>query len=294
MIRSMTGYGRAEAAGVRLGLAVEVKSVNHRHLDVAIKLPRAIASLELDARRLVQASVQRGRVDVSVSLLPVEGQTLNPLSLNLAQARQYVDIARRVSEENHVSGGATVSWLLDQPGVLSREAEPAVTTEEAWPLLEDTLTRALAEMVARRETEGEALRAELSSLHGQLGAHVDLVAERAPLAVERRAARLRERIASLLGQTPVDEGRIATEVAVWAEKTDVSEELARLRAHLAQLQTLVRDGGLVGRTLDFLIQEMNREVNTIGSKADDLEISQTVIAAKSALEKLREQVQNIE
>ena len=294
MIRSMTGYGRAEAAGTRLRLAVEVKSVNHRHLDVAIKLPRAIASLELDARRLVQASVQRGRVDVSVSLLPVEGQTLNPLSLNLAQARQYVDIARRVSEENHVSGGATVSWLLDQPGVLSREAEPAVTTEEAWPLLEDTLTRALAEMVARRETEGEALRAELSSLHGQLGAHVDLVAERAPLAVERRAARLRERIASLLGQTPVDEGRIATEVAVWAEKTDVSEELARLRAHLAQLQTLVRDGGLVGRTLDFLIQEMNREVNTIGSKADDLEISQTVIAAKSALEKLREQVQNIE
>jgi len=294
MIRSMTGYGRAEAAGPRLVLAVECKSVNHRHLDIALKLPRAMTSLEPDARRLIQSAIQRGRIDVSVSLLPVEGGSLNPLAVNLAQAREYVEVARRLADETNLVGGATVAWLLEQPGVITREAEPALTPEEAWPLLERALTQALGELAARRETEGEALRRDLLGLHAALGVQVDLIAERAPLAVARRAARLRERIQSLLGETVVDEARLATEVAVWAEKTDIAEELARLRAHLDQLALLLREGGMVGRTLDFLIQEMNREVNTVGSKADDLEISQTVIAAKSALEKLREQAQNIE
>jgi uncharacterized protein (TIGR00255 family) len=294
MIRSMTGYGRAEMAGARLGLAVEVKSVNHRHLDVAVKLPRAIASLELDARRLVQSAVQRGRVDVSVNLVPVEGQSLNPLTLNLAQAREYVAIARRLADETSLVGGATVAWLLDQPGVITRDGEPAVTAEEVWPLLEQTVTRALGELVARRETEGEVLRRELLAFHAALAAQVDLISARAPVAVERRSARLRERIEALIGEAPIDETRIATEVAVWAEKTDISEELARLNAHLDQLAHLLDEGGPVGRTLDFLIQEINREVNTVGSKADDLEISQAVIATKSLLEKLREQTQNIE
>jgi uncharacterized protein (TIGR00255 family) len=178
--------------------------------------------------------------------------------------------------------------------VISREGEPAVTAEEAWPLLEQTLTRALAELVGRRETEGEALRRELLAVHAALAAQVDVIAERAPVAVARRSARLRERIQALLGEAPIDETRIVTEVAIWAEKTDISEELARLRAHLDQLALLLGDGGLVGRTLDFLLQETNREVNTVGSKADDLEISQAVIAAKSLLEKLREQTQNLE
>jgi uncharacterized protein (TIGR00255 family) len=271
-----------------------VKSVNHRHLDIALKLPRAMTSLEPDARRLVQSALQRGRIDVGVSLLPVEGGSLNPLAVNLAQAREYVEVARRLADETNLVGGATVAWLLQQPGVITREAEPALTPEEAWPLLERALSQALGELVARREAEGEALRRDLLGLHAALGAQVDLIAERAPLAVARRAARLRERIQSLLGETVIDETRIATEVAVWADKTDIAEELARLRAHLDQLARLLREGGAVGRTLDFLIQEMNREVNTVGSKADDLEISQAVIAAKSTLEKLREQAQNIE
>ena len=146
----------------------------------------------------------------------------------------------------------------------------------------------------RRDAEGQALGLELSSQHDTLRVHVDVMEALAPAAVERRTARLRERIRSLLGDATVDEGRIATEMAVWAEKTDIAEELARLRAHLGELARLVREGGTVGRTLDFLIQEINREVNTVGSKADDLEISQAVIAAKGVLEKLREQIQNIE
>lgn len=187
-----------------------------------------------------------------------------------------------------------MAWLLDQPGVLTREGEPAVTAEEAWPLLEQAVTRALAELIARRETEGEALRRELVAFREALAAQVEIIAGRAPVAVERRAARLRERLSALLDEAPIDQTRIATEVAVWAEKMDISEELARLAAHLNQLAAMLDEGGSVGRTLDFLIQEINREFNTVGSKADDLEISQAVIAAKSVLEKLREQTQNIE
>jgi uncharacterized protein (TIGR00255 family) len=294
MIRSMTGYGRAEAASARLGLAVEVKSVNHRHLDIAIKLPRAIASLEPDARRLVQSAVQRGRVDVAISLIPVEGKSLNPLTVDLGLAREYAATAGRVAEETGLGGGVTLTWVLGQPGVITREGEPAITAEDAWPLLEQTLTKALAELVARRETEGDALRRDLLSIRAALVGQVDAIAARAPDAVARRSARLHERIQALLGETPLDESRVATEVAVWAEKTDISEELTRLGAHLDQLALLLTDGGLVGRTLDFLLQETNREVNTVGSKADDLEISQAVIAAKSLLEKLREQTQNLE
>ncbi len=294
MICSMTGYGRAEASGPRLALTVEVKSVNHRHLDVALKLPRAMSSLEPDARRLVQSTVQRGRVDVAVSLLPVEGSAATPLSVDLVQAREYAEVAQRLADELNLVGGPTVPWLLEQPGVITREAEPSLTPEEARPLFESALKQALGEMVARREAEGEALRRELGALSADLATQVDVIAERAPAAVARRTARLRERIQSLLGGAAIDEMRIATEVAVWAEKTDFSEETARLRAHLEQLRLLLAEGGSVGRTLDFVIQEMNREANTVGSKADDLEISQAVIAVKSILEKLREQVQNIE
>ena len=230
-----------------------------------------------------------------MSLVPVEGRSLNPLTVDLELAREYAATARRLADETSLVGGATVAWLLGQPGVISREGEPAVTAEEAWPLLEQTLSRALAELVSRRETEGEALRRELLTVHTALAAQVDA----------HRRARAGRGGASVgtapgadpgapRGERPSTRRASLTEVAIWAEKTDISEELARLRAHLDQLALLLGDGGLVGRTLDFLLQETNREVNTVGSKADDLEISQAVIAAKSLLEKLREQTQNLE
>jgi uncharacterized protein (TIGR00255 family) len=293
-MRSMTGYGRSEASASRLCLGIEVKSVNHRHLDVAIKLPRALSPLEADVRRLVQSMVQRGRVDVVVNLSPLPGRPLGALSVDLALAREYTETARQLGDDLSLVGGPTVTWLLEQPGVIVKEAEPPIAPEEAWPLLDSALRQALAELVKRREAEGEALRQDLDGLSADLRVQVDLIAERAPLSVERRTARLRERIQSLSAGVAVDQTRIATEVAVWAEKTDISEELSRLRAHLAQLGTLLADEGAVGRTLDFLIQEMNREANTVASKADDLEISQAVIAVKSILEKLREQTQNVE
>jgi uncharacterized protein (TIGR00255 family) len=294
MIRSMTGYGRAEATGARTILTVECRSVNHRHLDISLKLPRVVASFEAEARRLIQGAVQRGRVDVSAAVTTAEGTVLNPMSVNLAQAREYAEAARKLADALDLSDGPSLGWVMGQPGVLTREEQVPLSAEEAWPLLEKALVGALALMVERRETEGAALGRELTTLQATLAEHVDTIARRAPAAVERRAARLRERMQAMIGEVPVDPARLAAEVAVWADRTDVSEELARLRAHLAQLGVLLAGHEPVGRTLDFLIQEINREVNTVGSKADDLEISQTVIAAKATLEKMREQVQNIE
>jgi len=294
MIRSMTGYGRAEATGSRTILTVECRSVNHRHLDVSLKLPRVLAPFEADARRLVQAAVQRGRVDVTATVTTAEGTVLNPMSINVAQAREYAEAARKLADALDLADGPSLGWVMGQPGVLSREEQTPLSAEEAWPFLEKALAGALAVMVERREVEGAALARELTSLRVTLADHVDAMARRAPAAVERRAARLRERMQAMLGDVPLDAGRLAAEVAVWADRTDVSEEVARLRAHLAQLGVLLAGHEPVGRTLDFLIQEINREVNTVGSKADDLEISQTVIAAKATLEKMREQVQNIE
>ena len=294
MIRSMTGYGRAEIAGARLSLSVECKSLNHRHLDVAIKLPRALSPLELDARRVIQGTVQRGRVEVAVSVAPTDDAPATSLSVDMAQARAYVAIARKVGDDLRLGGELQLQWLLGQPGVLSREEQAPVSPEDGWPLLHDALAKALAELCARREAEGAALGKELHALLGALREHVGVMVGRGPAALQRKQQRLRERVQALLGAQPLDEGRLATEVAMWAEKSDITEEVARLHAHMGEFTRLLDEGGAVGRTLDFLIQEMNREVNTVGSKADDLELSQAAIAAKSTLEKLREQVQNIE
>jgi len=294
MIRSMTGYGRAEVSGPRISAAVECRSVNHRHLDISLKLPRALAVYEPDARRLIQAAVQRGRVDVSATLTPAGGGSGTTLSVNTAQAREYEAAARAVADELRLTATLRVEWLLAQPGVLTRDTEPAVAPEEGWALVAQALEAALADLVARREAEGKALAQELGALHETLEAQMALVAARVPVAQTRRMTRLRERIQALLGEIPVDEGRLATEVAALAERADITEELARLRVHLGDLRARIDEGGQVGRPLDFLIQEINREVNTVGSKADDLEISQAVIAAKATLEKIREQVQNIE
>jgi uncharacterized protein (TIGR00255 family) len=297
MVRSMTGFGRAELRGDTLVVTVEARSVNHRHLDVALRVPRALASLEVDARRAIAGRLERGRVDVTVQVATVSEQACQRLVTDAALAREYVARARALAvdvADLGVAGGITLEWLLQRPGVLRmEEAEPADLVVP-WPLLEQVLSRALDELVARRTAEGERLAQELRSLHAELAAIVDTMAGRAPAAVARREQRLRERLQALLGAAGVDEGRVVTEAAIWADKADVTEELARLRAHLAELALVLDKGGPVGRPLDFLLQELGREVNTVASKADDLELSQAALAGKGVLEKMREQVQNLE
>jgi uncharacterized protein (TIGR00255 family) len=293
----MTGFGRAEVRGDTLVVTVEARSVNHRHLDVALRLPRTLTTLELEARRMIASRLERGRVDVAVQVTPVAGQLSQRLVTDAALAREYLARARAMAAEiadPALTGGVTLQWLLERPGVVRIEdAEPAEAVVP-WAVLEQALGRALDELVDRRTAEGERLAQELRSLHGELGAIVATMAERAPAAGRRREERLRERLRALLSAAGIDEARILTEAAVWADKTDIAEELTRLRAHLAELALALDKGGPVGRTLDFLLQELGREVNTVGSKADDLELSQAALAGKGVLEKMREQVQNLE
>jgi uncharacterized protein (TIGR00255 family) len=294
MIRSMTGFGRAEVREETIGVAVEARSVNHRHLDIALRLPRALAAFEIEARHLVQARLERGRVDLGVQLAPPPGVSEQTIALDAALARQYVERARALGETLGVDGDVTLTWVLERPGVVRVEEAETPAPLHVWRVLAEALGRALDELVARRTAEGEALGGELRVLHTDLQSTVDLLAARAPVALARRAARLRERVTTLLAGAVVDEGRLLTELAVAADKADVTEELARLRAHLEQFTQILDKGGSVGRQLDFLIQELNREVNTIAAKADDLELGQSAIAAKGILEKMREQVQNLE
>lgn len=293
MIRSMTGYGRAEVVGEKIAVTVEARSLNHRHLDIALKLPRSLAALELEARRLIQGQIQRGRLDVSASVRSLaEGK--GALALDAALARHYLEQMRALGDTLGLRSAPTLEWLLERPGVVTLgDAEP-IAPEVGWPVLTQALTRAMEELVARREAEGDALAKELTALYEALAADVRRLEARAPAALAQRAERVRERIQAFLGEVPVDEARFLTEVAVWADRTDVSEELARLKAHLGQFASLLREGGPVGRALDFLVQEMNREVNTAASKANDLELSQLALACKGHLEKIREQVQNVE
>ena len=301
MVRSMTGFGRAEASGDSIAVTVEARSVNHRHLDVALRLPRSLASFELDARRLVQSRLERGRVEINVQLTPLPGAATQRVQVDASLAREYVARARSLAMELGLEGAPNLAWVLERPGVVRLEEPEPVESTAPWPLLADALGRALDELVARRGAEGERLAEALRTLHAELAATVDVIEARAPAGTARREERLRERLRALLAETAGEalpsvghEARILTEAAVWADKSDVTEELARLRAHLAELMLLLDKGGPVGRALDFLVQELNREVNTVASKADDLDTSQAALAAKGVLEKIREQVQNLE
>jgi len=297
MVRSMTGFGRAEVRGDTVVVSVECRSVNHRHLDVAIRLPRALAPLELDARRAIAARLERGRVDVAVQVTTATGQPTQRVVADAMLAREYVQRASALAAElaeAGVRGDVPLAWVLERPGVVRLEDAETADTDVPWATLEQALGRALDELIERRTAEGERLVAELRNLHAELGAIVATMALRAPIGAQRREERLRERIRSLLGGGTIDEARILTEAAVWADKADIAEELTRLRAHLAELALVLDKGGPVGRALDFLLQELGREVNTVASKADDLELSQAALAGKGVLEKMREQVQNLE
>lgn len=274
-------------------IAVEARSLNHRHLDIALKLPRSLAGFEPESRRLIQGQVQRGRLEVSAGIaaaLAGAGQ----VRVNAPLAREYMEQARALGKSLGLDGAATIEWVLGCPGVMTLDEPEPASPDDGWQLLARALTQAMTAVVASREREGEAIRKELAVLHDSLAAEVERMAARSAASLAHRRQRFKERIAALLGGTAIDESRLALEVAVWADRTDITEEVARLRAHLAEWDRLLGEGGSVGRTLDFLIQEMSRETNTIASKADDLELSQAAIAAKSLLEKLREQVQNIE
>ncbi len=291
-IASMTGYGRAEARGSRLAVVVEARSLNHRFLEIGAKLPRALSAHEPGVRQLVQGRLSRGRLDLSVSVRRIAGSQ-NVVRTDLGLGADYVRSARALAEALGLPADLAVADLLRLPGVVSVE-EAEDDDAESGPLLKEATQQALDELVRMRQSEGAALAADLGAHLATLDAWAAGLVAILPAVLVRIQDRLRARIQALLDEAPADPGRIAQEAAMLAARSDVAEELARLCSHCGQFRGLLAAGGPVGRQLDFLLQEMHREVNTIASKADDGEMVARVLEARTVVERLREQAQNVE
>jgi uncharacterized protein (TIGR00255 family) len=292
LLASMTGYGRGEARGARIAVVAEARSVNHRFFETSLKLPRGLTSHEPDLRRLVQGRVARGRVDVTVTVRRTPAAQPG-IKTDVALGLAYVRGARQLGESAGLASELSVGDLLRLPGVVTAEDSEEDDGEGAV-LLKSAASEALDELCRMRQTEGAALARDLGTHLEALALWVRGVERLLPAALERIQTRLRDRVQAILGETPVDPGRLAQEVATWAARSDVAEELARLGSHLAQFRGLLVGGGAVGRPLDFLAQELHREVNTIASKADDAELVARVLEARTLVERIREQVQNVE
>ncbi len=296
MIRSMTGFGRASFQVEELAFDLEVRSVNHRYLDARVRLPRPLASFEADVRGRIQQRFARGKVDLSVSA-PGGAAMPSRLEIDLETARQYLRAAADLGGERDVAGQLEVGTLLALPGV-SRFAEPEVSAQELQSGLLRAADSALEALEAMRASEGAALERDLLARLSRVEELVDLLEQRAGAVQDSVRERLQRRAEQLALETgPVDEARLRQEIVLAADRMDVTEEIVRLRSHVQQFREIVGGGDSgkpVGRRLDFLLQEFGREANTIGSKGSDAPIAHQIVELKTEIERIREQVQNVE
>lgn len=292
MIKSMTGFGRCEFADEKRKFTVEIKSVNHRYLDVNIKMPKKLNFFESTIRSLLKEYIERGKVDIYITY---EDYTEDNFSLkyNASLAEEYLKHLREMSLQFGLDDDIRVSTLSRYPDVFVME-EQSIDEEELWAGLEHALCGACEQFVESRIKEGDHLCDDLlEKLNGMLS-YVDFIEERYPQILKEYRTRLEDKVRELLQDRPMDDARIAQEVIVFADKICVDEETVRLRSHITTMSDTLKKGGSIGRKLDFIAQEMNREANTILSKANDVEISDTGINLKTDIEKVREQIQNIE
>ena len=292
MIRSMTGYGSAEIERDGQRLAAEVRSVNHRFCEVSIRAPKLVSPFEDQVRQLIQDRFARGKINLTITWSGV-GDTGETLKVNDAVADQYVQLLGRLRERYHLDSGLDLRTLAGLPDVFTWE-HTALSDEETWGLLENLVNRACDNMNTMKGREGEALARDFEKRLDMIRAELDRIAERAPLRPQEAKERLMSRLKPLLADIEMDPVRIAQEMALMADRLDCTEECVRLSAHIDQYRSLIEAKELAGRKLNFLLQEMNREANTIGSKANDVEMARAVIVIKEELERLREQVQNVE
>jgi uncharacterized protein (TIGR00255 family) len=293
MIRSMTGFGSATAQTTAGRFAVEIRSVNHRFSEVQVRLPRDLAALEDPVRATVQARVLRGRVEVSI-VREDRGLRARSIRADTDVAAAYAQALKELAGALGLSGELTLPQVAAFPDVIKVE-EVREEADQLWQQLAPAVDSAAGALTRMREAEGRRLADDLLMRLGRISELTDTIVARAPAAVREYAARIKTRISELLGEIPLDEQRVAAEVAIFAERSDINEELTRLRSHAEQFALdLAASEGAVGRKLEFLLQEMGRETNTIGAKANDMEIARAVIAIKGELESLREQVLNIE
>lgn len=293
VIRSMTGYGRGEVSDGSQRVVVELRSVNHRYTDIFIKLPKSLAALEDRLRQKVGDRVFRGRVEIFVTWEEY-GEKERSVKVNLPLAAAYWQALRELQQRLGLAESPRLENLLALPELFAQQEEE-VDLEAAWSLLAQAGNKALDELIAMRGTEGGKLVEDIIHRIGRIEHFIERIEGRAPEILNDYRRRLRERITELLGgEAPVDEGRLELEVALFADRSNATEEVVRLESHLRQMRDVLRDEAVVGRKLDFLLQEMNREINTIGSKANDAETARLVVEVKSELEKIREQMQNVE
>ena len=292
-MKSMTGYGKAEYKSEKFTLSVEIKTVNNRFLDISYKYPRSFTPLQEGMRSAIQKHLSRGKLDLYVNYKKaVSGEGV--LSFDEGLAQSYVEIAKALKKRfPSLKNDFSVTSLIKTPDVI-REEQEEINIEEISPILFETVEKACENLNAMREFEGEKLKADMLSRVATIEQTVLVIKERAPLVAEDYRKRLFEKVESLLEGKDIDEARILQEVALFADKSNIDEELTRLNSHVSQFRKICESSGEVGKKLDFLVQEFNRESNTVCSKSNDIEVTDNALKLKCEIEKIREQIQNIE
>jgi uncharacterized protein (TIGR00255 family) len=291
-MQSMTGYGRSEVRHAHLALTVEARSVNHRYLDISLRYPRLYAPLEARMKQRVSAYFTRGRIDITL-VQQESSDTRRALLLDHTLAQQYYDALQRLQESLHLPGTIDLSLMAGLRDVFKVE-ESAADVESDWDLIAQGLDAALQALHSMRRQEGEALSRDFHLRLQAMVQQIRSIRQRVPQVVVEYRQRLEQRVKELFAQFELDPNRVAQEAILFAERADITEELTRLEAHMQAFTRLLSSSEAVGRKIEFLVQEMHREVNTIGSKSNDTAISHSVIELKSELERMREQIQNIE
>ena len=292
MIKSMTGYGRGTREDGTRKITVEIKSVNHRYLDLNMKLPRKCNPLETQLRKYLTSFIGRGKVDVYISMEESADASCRVVC-NDSLAAMYLEQMRQMSEQFHLEDDVTVSQLCAYPDILTVE-EPEEDAGDLLPLVMDAIDAAIENFLLNRGMEGERLCSDLLEKLKAIGEDVAVLKKRSPQILEEYRARLTQKVEELLEDTSLEEGRIAAEVVIYADKICIDEEIVRLESHVEEMRRALSMGGEIGRKLDFIAQEMNREANTVLSKSTDVTIANVGISLKTLIEKVREQVQNIE
>lgn len=292
MIKSMTGFGRGHRVLNGRDITVEIRSVNHRYYEFSSRLPRSLGYIEEKLKSLLQGRISRGKVEVSVLLSNVEAAD-EKITINHEIVKEYIDALRSVKEEFGLTDDLSLSNILRIPDAFT-VVKTETDEEQLWEDIRVTAEEALEHFISMRENEGARMKQDILSRLDKIEEWVGVVETRSPQVVEDYRKRLYDKMCEVLSTTNIDEGRILLEAGIFSEKTAVDEETVRLRSHIAQFRSMLESGEPVGRKLDFLVQEMNRETNTIGSKVQDIEVTRIVVDQKSEIEKIREQIQNIE
>lgn len=292
MVKSMTGFGRCEISEGNRKMTVEMKSVNHRYLDVNMKMPKKLNFFDASIRNLLKTYIQRGKVDLFITYEDTAESNFS-LKYNQELAGEYLKYLEQMAEIFHLENDIRVSTLSRYPEVFTME-ETQVDEDELWNLLEKALRGACQQFVETRIKEGENLKKDLLAKLDTMLENVEYISVRSPEIIGEYRKKLEDKVKELLEDTHIEESRIAAEVTIFADKICVDEEIVRLKSHIEHTKMTLEEGGSVGRKLDFIAQEMNREANTILSKANDLEVSNRAIDLKTEIEKVREQIQNIE